>query len=58
MKSDNPLVSILLNCYNAEKFISKAVESVLSQTYVNWELIIWDDGSTDKTLEVVKRYKS
>ena len=47
MKSDNPLVSILLNCYNAEKFISKAVESVLSQTYVNWELIIWDDGSTE-----------
>ncbi len=58
MKSDNPLVSILLNCYNAEKFISIAIESVLNQTYNNWELIIWDDGSTDKTLEVVKRFKN
>ncbi len=58
MKSENPLVSILLNCYNAEKFISKAIESVLNQSYNNWELIIWDDGSTDNTLEVVKRFKN
>ena len=58
MKSENPLVSILLNCYNAEKFISKAIESVLNQTYDNWELIVWDDGSTDNTLEIVKRFKN
>ena len=58
MKSDYPLVSVLLNCYNAEKFISKAIESVLNQSYNNWELIIWDDGSTDNTLEVVKRFKN
>ena len=58
MKSESPLVSILLNCYNAEKFISKAIESVLNQTYDNWELIVWDDGSTDNTLEIVKRFKN
>tara|TARA_Y100000768_G_scaffold377374_1_gene350526 strand:- start:69 stop:989 length:921 start_codon:yes stop_codon:yes gene_type:complete len=52
-----PLVSILLNCYNASSFISKAIESVLGQTYHNWELVIWDDGSTDNTLQVINNYK-
>jgi glycosyltransferase involved in cell wall biosynthesis len=51
-----PLVSILLNCFNASKFISKAIVSVLQQTYHNWELVIWDDGSTDKTLQIVKKF--
>ena len=51
-----PLVSVLLNCYNAEKTISKSIDSVLNQTYSNFELVIWDDGSTDNTYEIVKSY--
>lgn len=57
MNSNNPLVSVLLNCYNSEKFIEKAIKSVIEQNYSNWELIIWDDGSTDKTLSIISGYK-
>ena len=43
-------------CYNAESTIAKAIDSIISQHYSNWELIIVDDGSTDKTLKVIKKY--
>lgn len=46
-----------MNCYNAEKFIKKSVNSVVNQSYKNWELLVWDDGSTDKTIEIVKKIK-
>ena len=55
--STPPLVSVLLNCYNAEQTISKSIESVLKQTYSNFELVIWDDGSTDNTYSIIKSYK-
>lgn len=51
-----PLVTIGIPVYNCERFIELAVKSVLNQTYVNFELIITDDGSTDKTLEILKRF--
>lgn len=52
------LVSIIMPSYNTAKFISETIESVLAQTYTNWELIIVDDCSTDNTDEVVKSFLS
>ncbi len=51
-----PAVSIIMPTYNRCRFITKAIESVIEQTYSNWELIIVDDGSTDQTSEVVGKY--
>ena len=51
-----PLVSIVMPSYNAEKFICEGIESVLSQTYKNWELLIVNDCSKDNTAKVVTEY--
>ena len=51
----NILFSVMLPTYNRESFIVKTIQSVLSQTYLNFELIIVDDGSTDNTEPVVKK---
>ncbi len=53
----DPLVSIITPTYNHENFISECLESVLAQSYTNWEQIVVDDGSTDKTAETVSGYK-
>lgn len=50
------LVSIMMPAYNADPYIGAAIESVLAQTYSAWELLIVDDGSTDGTGDVMKRY--
>lgn len=52
-----PLVSVIVPTYNREQFLEKAIQSVLSQTYQNFELIIVDDGSTDNTNALVEKYK-
>ncbi|OFX56524.1 MAG: hypothetical protein A2046_14275 [Bacteroidetes bacterium GWA2_30_7] len=52
-----PLVSIIIPCYNAEKWIAVTIQSVINQTYYNWELIIVDDGSTDKSAEIIKTFE-
>ena len=58
MKSNNePLVSVIMNCYNGQKYLEESIESVLSQTYKNWELIFWDNQSADKSAEIFKLYK-
>lgn len=53
--SEKRLVSVIMPAYNAEKYIRAAIESVIRQTYENWELIVLDDGSTDSTAQTVKR---
>lgn len=53
---DNPLVTIAIPVFNGEKHVSDAIKSVLSQTYTNWELFIIDDGSKDRTLEIVSQF--
>lgn len=52
----NPLVSILIPVHNGEKYLAEAIDSVLAQTYNNWELIIINDASTDKTVDIIKNY--
>ena len=52
-----PLVSILMNCYNGEKYLNKALNSVIEQTYKNWELIFWDNLSTDNSKQIVNKIK-
>lgn len=52
----SPLVSIITPNYNCERFISQTIESVLAQTYKNWEMLIVDDCSTDKSYEIACEY--
>ena len=53
---NNNLVSVIMPVYNCENFIGFAVESVINQTYNNWELIMVDDASTDNSLDIILKY--
>ena len=53
---DSPLVSVIIPLYNAEKYIERALNSVLRQTYSNWEAIIVNDGSSDDSKSIVERF--
>jgi glycosyltransferase involved in cell wall biosynthesis len=55
---EGQLISVIMPAYNEEKFIGEAIESVRAQTYSNWELIIVDDASKDKTMEIIEQYVS
>lgn len=52
----SPLVSVILPTYNRARFLQKSIGSVINQAFIDWELIIWDDGSTDNTSEVVASF--
>ena len=54
IKMEKPLVSIITPSFNSEKFIIQTIQSVQNQTYKNWEMIIVDDASTDKTTSIIK----
>ncbi|MBW4602419.1 MAG: glycosyltransferase family 2 protein [Calothrix sp. FI2-JRJ7] len=56
MKVDSPLVSVIIPAYNAEAFINQTLISVLSQTYKNIEVLVVDDGSLDKTAEIIESF--
>jgi glycosyltransferase involved in cell wall biosynthesis len=51
-----PLVSVIMIFYNEERFIKEAIESVFNQSYENWELLLVDDGSTDDSTQIAKKY--
>jgi glycosyltransferase involved in cell wall biosynthesis len=51
-----PLISVVMPVYNAEKYLEEAIESILSQSYENFEFIILNDGSTDRSLEIIKKF--
>src|SRR5438128_899411 len=52
----NPLVSILIPCYNAERWIGEAISSALAQTWSEKEIIVVDDGSTDGSLQQIRKF--
>ncbi|MEP7169082.1 MAG: glycosyltransferase family 2 protein [Bacteroidota bacterium] len=56
MNDNFPLVSIVMPCYNAEKYFTEAMESIINQTYKNLEIILINDGSTDSTSEMLDEY--
>lgn len=51
----NPLISVIMAAYNAEAYIEEAISSVIRQTVSDWELIVLDDGSTDRTFQIMER---
>ena len=51
-----PLVSVIMNCYNGEKYLNKAIDSVYKQSYKNWEIIFWDNASTDSSSRIASLY--
>ena len=52
-----PEISIIMNCHNGEKFLAEAINSVLNQTYKNWELIFWNNSSSDQSEKIFKSFK-
>lgn len=56
-RTDTPLVSVIVPCYNAERWVRETIDSVLNQTYSPIELIVIDDGSTDRSLEIIRAYE-
>ena len=57
MNHNNKKISVIMGVYNCESTLERAIESIVNQTYGNWELIMCDDGSTDQTYDVAKRYQ-
>ena len=49
-----PLVSVIMNCYNGEKFLKESLKSLKKQSYKNWELIFFDNCSIDRSLNILK----
>ncbi len=54
--NNQPLVSFVMNCYNGEKYLNRSLKSILDQTYENWELVFWDNASTDSSKAILESY--
>ncbi|MDC0896403.1 glycosyltransferase [Candidatus Pelagibacter sp.] len=57
-KKKNPLVSIIVNCYNGEKYLNETLKSIESQTYKDYEVIFWDNCSTDNSSKIFHKFKN
>ncbi len=53
----NPLISVIVNCHNGERFLSEAIKSIIFQKYKNWEIIFFDNKSTDKSVKILKSFR-
>lgn len=58
MENNLPLVSVIMPVYNSAKYLNEAIDSILNQTYENIELIVIDDGSSDNSVDLIKKYNS
>tara|TARA_A100001011_G_scaffold395216_1_gene489561 strand:+ start:127 stop:1023 length:897 start_codon:yes stop_codon:yes gene_type:complete len=58
MKNKKKLISIIVNCYNGEKFLRESLTSIQNQEYKNWELIFWDNKSNDNSKKIFKSFKN
>jgi glycosyltransferase involved in cell wall biosynthesis len=56
--SPRPLVSVIMNCFNGEAFLREAMDSVVAQTWPAWEIVFWDNGSTDASADIARSYGS
>ncbi len=52
-----PLVSVIVNCHNGQKYLAECIRSILNQTYTNFEIIFWDNFSTDNSYKIVNKFK-
>ena len=52
----NQKVSVIINCLNGERYLRQAIDSVINQTYQDWEIVFWDNGCTDTSAEIAKSY--
>jgi glycosyltransferase involved in cell wall biosynthesis len=52
----DPLVSVVMNCYNSDRFLKESMDSIYAQTYQNWEVVFWDNASTDGSANIAKSY--
>ena len=57
LSSATPIVSVVMPVYNTEAYLTDSVESILGQTFLDWELICVDDGSSDGSLDILRRYE-
>tara|TARA_Y100001960_G_scaffold179083_1_gene187812 strand:- start:5638 stop:6585 length:948 start_codon:yes stop_codon:yes gene_type:complete len=53
---ERPKVSVIMNCLNEERYVPQAIDSVFNQTFTDWEIVFWDNASTDRSAEIAKSY--
>ena len=57
MRKNNFLVSVIMNCYNGEKYLKQSLKSLINQSYKNWELVFWDNLSQDKSKKILRQFE-